>query len=324
MARDLDPQKLDVVNVLCAPLSTLYFLGWSAYESLYRIGAKKPMDPAIPVIVVGNLTVGGMGKTPTTLAVCRLLKDIGYQAVISASGYGSPRAEAATIAPDGPLLASEWGDEPTLLRWLAPEFPIIVGRRRTLAAKLCAEHFPNAVMVMDDGYQHKPLRHHISIILDLEEVSNPLVLPAGPYREPRSHRTRADFLLPSYFKLMHHGTRFLNTEGQEIEFPPQDIQVLTAIAKPSRLVRTLDSLGFRTIRARHYPDHDKLTRDDLFSQFERTLPIVVTSKDWVKIRERHDLDGWDFEIAHYQVTVEPYEEFKRALADKVAGVILKK
>lgn len=317
MALDLDPQKFGAENILLAPLSAIYYIGWMGYEAVYHAGLRRPLIPKIPVVVVGNLTVGGMGKTPTTLAVCRLLREIGLPPVISASGYGAPRSEAATLAPAGALSASEWGDEPALMRWLEPELPIIVGRRRTLAAQICAESFPNGVLVMDDGYQHKPLRHDISILLDLEQVSNALVLPGGPYRQPRAHRSRADYLLPGSFNLKHHGTTFLDAKGHEIAFAPQDIQVLTAISKPHRLLTTLDALGFRTLRSRHLPDHDKLTRPDLFKPFVQELPIVVTSKDWVKIRERTDLNGWSFQVAHYRVTIEPYEEFKASLAAKL-------
>lgn len=324
VARDLDPQKLGLGNVLMAPLSALYYAGWVGYEAVYKLGLKRPIEPKIPVVVVGNLTVGGMGKTPTTLAICRLLKELGYEAVIGASGYGSPHAEAASLSPDGELSAAEWGDEPALMRWIEPEFPIIVGRRRTLAAEICAEHYPNAVLVMDDGYQHKPLKHDVSILLDAERVANALVLPGGPYREPRKNRKNADYLLPDHFKLKHHGTKFLNEQGKEIEYPARDIQLLTAIAKPDRLVQTLGILGFRVLRARHFPDHDKLVGAEVFSKFERDIPLVVTSKDWVKIRERKDLDGWDFEIANYRVTVEPFDEFKVTFANHIAGVIAAK
>jgi len=320
VALELDPQRLDIESIVLAPLAGLYWIGWNIYEAAYAVGLKSPFEPKIPVIVVGNLTVGGMGKTPTVVHVATVLRDLGYKVVIGASGYGGPRSQAASVAPDGLLRAGDWGDEPALLRLLLPDVPLIVGRRRVLAAELAATHFPDHVMLMDDGYQHKPLMKHISIILDPGSVRNPLCLPAGPYREPRSHRHRADFLLPDDFEAVSEGITLAGPDGVPVNLPPQDIQVLCAIARPYRFVEPLTSAGFKLRAARFLRDHDPMTAGNLLAPFDPKLPLLVTAKDWVKLRDRQDIAGWKVYVANYSIKIEPAEAFQSALRKKLNEV----
>ena len=124
------------------------------YESIYRFHLKQPKSPHSPIICVGNLMAGGSGKTPFVLYLSKILAELGYEVVLSCSGYGSPVSREAQVAPEGPLNPNKWGDEPAMIRWLNPELPLIVGRDRVLAATLCVHHFPRAVLLLDDGYQH--------------------------------------------------------------------------------------------------------------------------------------------------------------------------
>jgi len=111
-----------VLRVLLAPLSLLYWLVWEGYLLIYRLGLKKPSEPHRPVLCIGNLVAGGSGKSPVTLYVAELLTAAGRKVVLGCSGYGAPHSEGATWAPDGPLDAREWGDEPAMFRALAPKF----------------------------------------------------------------------------------------------------------------------------------------------------------------------------------------------------------
>src|SRR5215212_3930294 len=96
------------------PVSWLYAAGWQVYLATYRLGIKKAQAPHFPVLCVGNLQVGGTGKSPITLYLVNVLRELGREVVVSSSGYGSPRSESATVAPSGPLEATEWGDEPAM------------------------------------------------------------------------------------------------------------------------------------------------------------------------------------------------------------------
>lgn len=292
------------------PASLLYAAGWRVYAAMYAWGLKKPYVARVPVVCVGNLTVGGTGKTPLVVHLAGVLRDLGREVVVSVSGYGSPGAEAASIAPEGELDPHRWGDESALLRdVLGPEFPLIVGRRRVLAAQLCDERFPHAVLLMDDGFQHLPLAKTVSILLD-PEPSNPFCLPLGPYREPRrSGAARADLVLPGRFHLQVGPTEL---DGP----PPKEADLLCAVGDPSRVRRGLDQAGVRVVAERILPDHHPLDSPGLLDGLGVVRPLVVTSKDWVKVR-RLSLGDRKVVVASYRVSIEPADEFRSWLAGRL-------
>ena len=94
------------------PLSVLYAFGWRAYRAVYDLGLKTAREPHRPIVCIGNLTVGGSGKTPVAIHVVELLRELGFEVAISCSGYGSPASQEATVAPEGNMSARDWGDEP--------------------------------------------------------------------------------------------------------------------------------------------------------------------------------------------------------------------
>lgn len=295
------------------PLSLLYACGWAAYFLMYRLGIKKAVSPHVPIVCIGNLQVGGSGKTPTALYVARVLKDIGREVVLNASGYGAPRSKGASLTPNGVLSAEEWGDEPAMIRWLAPELRMIVGRDRVLAAKVCHERYPTAVLVLDDGFQHLPLAKHVSILLDESERGNTFCLPAGPYREPRWGRSRASLVIPGEFRLETGLAGFLKSQGTETVSAGEakaKVVVLCALGSPESFVESVRGAGLTVERAVILPDHDPMDAGNLLSQFEPGLPIVVTAKDWVKLRERTDVSEHEFWIADYDLRIEPASRFR--------------
>ncbi len=305
---DALPARL--VRTALWPASVLYGLGWQTYAALYRTGLKKAKAPHHPVVCIGNLVAGGTGKSPVTVLVAETLLVLGHDVVISASGYGSPASEAARLAPEGPLKAKEWGDEPAMIRQLLPGVPLIVGRRRVLAAEICHREFPNAVLLMDDGFQHLPLHKDVSILLDPPR-RNHFCLPAGPYREPPRNRRRADAVLPGQFTFETEPLTFENGN------PPKQIAVLTALASPQRLLRDLEAIGLQVTASKLLPDHDPLDAGNLFDGLPANLPIVVTLKDWVKLREREDVGSRAIWVARQRIRIEPEEEFRRWLAARL-------
>ncbi len=296
------------------PLSALYAFGWEAYLAVYRLGLKRAAEPHAPVVCVGNLVSGGSGKSPVTLHLAALLREMGREVVISASGYGGPRAEAATLAPEGPLSAREWGDEPAMIRWLLPEVPLVVGRRRVLAAELVHEHHPQAVMLMDDGFQHLPLKKHLSIVLDPERPKNPWCLPAGPYREGRWNRRRADLVLPGQFRVEAEPLHLIRPDGASAERPVR-MSALCALGQPEGFFRALGDAEPRVA----LPDHDPLDAGNLLGRLPADRPVVVTAKDWVKLRERPDVGEREFLIARHSVRIEPADEFRAWLETRLDG-----
>jgi tetraacyldisaccharide 4'-kinase len=298
-------------NYLLVPAAGLYALGWLAYEFLYRSGIRRPSAPHHPIICVGNLRVGGMGKTPLTMAIAKLFQDSGRQVIVSTSGYRSKHESKAAIAPDGRLDASDWGDESALIREALPHVPLIVGRDRRLAAELASTRYPKAIMVMDDGFQHLPLEKDFTIVIEPAERCNPFCLPAGPYREPRSGLRRCDFRIDNlndYLDVMYSLEPQRNLEGQIV-------QLLTSIARPERLRKALmeDLKVEQILREDARPDHDPLA-SGVLTQFDQTLPLVVTMKDWVKLRDRSEVIEWDIVVLKQQANLRD-SELKIALME---------
>jgi len=306
-------------QALLAPISIPYALGWEAYLATYRLGIKRAKHPHSPIVCVGNLVVGGIGKTPATIHIAEVLLSMGKSVVIGASGYGSPHAEAAEIAPEGPISARQWGDEPAFFRHRLPEVPLVVGRRRVLAAELVHERYPDAVLLMDDGFQHLPLRKDVSIVLDPTRPANPFCLPVGPYREPRRNRARADLLVATdegEYRIVARTPRFLAPGGNESI--PERYQLLCGLGQPDRFVRSVaDSLDRPPERSRLLGDHDRMEAGTLLDGFDPLLPIVVTEKDWVKLSERSDRDRFDWRIVRHEVEISPAGRFREWLAARL-------
>lgn len=323
------PERL--LRALLVPISFAYALGWQCYAAIYKVGLKKAKHPHSPIICVGNLTVGGLGKTPLTTLVAQHLKEAGYKVVVGCSGYGSPHEEAAAWAPDGALDPAEWGDEPTLIRELLPNVPIVVGRRRVLAAELCHQKYPDAILVMDDGMQHLPLVKDITIALAPLPGGNRWCLPAGPYREPARNIARVDLQIrvseskvagksnpPSPSSLPSTVLPPGSSGGREIaarlerklvlQQKPKTAYILCAIGRPDVFFEAVKSVGVEVKDALLLSDHDPLTEGNLIpSDWSKDVPIVVTLKDWVKLKARTDLAEHQFIVAREEVSVEGIE-----------------
>ena len=291
-------------RMVLTPFSWLYAVGWEAYLAMYRLGLKHAKHPHSPIICIGNLVSGGSGKTPVSIRVVELLAERGLRPVVSCSGYGSPRSEAATIAPEGPLDARIWGDEAAQYRWLLPDLPLIVGRRRVLAAQQCHERFPGSVLVLDDGFQHLSLKKDLTIVLDPQEPANRRCLPAGPYREPRWNRRRADIVLPGTFHVRQEIGRVLDEQGRQVGLP-REAFLLCALGNPKGVLKSLELAGVKITGTLFRPDHDSLADGNLVLELPKGIPLVTTLKDWVKLKERQDLAGFDFLVLDHRIEIEP-------------------
>jgi tetraacyldisaccharide 4'-kinase len=204
-----------------------------------------------------------------------------------------------------------------MLRWFLPDVPIVVGRRRVLAAEIVAREHPDAVLVMDDGFQHLPLKKHVSILLDPERPRNTHCLPAGPYREPRFERNRADLVLGERFKVVKEPLRFVSgLSGETMKV--KEAGVLCALGRPQGFLQDLDATGMRITGHRLLHDHDPLVAGTILDGLSGQGPIVVTAKDWVKLRQRSDLDLTRFVVALQKISVQPSDEFEAWLKERLA------
>lgn len=257
-----------------------------------------------PVICIGNLTVGGTGKTPCVEYVARLLREHDYQVAILSRGYGSEAGR---------------NDEAMVLEENLPDVPHYQDRDRVAIARTAIEESESEILVLDDGFQHRRLARDLDIVL--VDATNPwggdYLFPRGGLREPRSHLKRAGFVVltrcdavePAAIdrlvgevwrivpevpiaKTIHAPLELLNGESRsEVEsLRGKPVGAFCGIGNPRAFRQTLESLGADIRDFREYPDHHAYRREDVdeLQKWAATLPsdtwIVTTQKDWVKLR----------------------------------------
>lgn len=286
-----------------APLSLIFFLLVSLRRLAYRSGLFKVHRLPVPVIVVGNLGVGGSGKTPLTLCIVAWLQELGYQPGIITRGYGGrARAVMPVQGDSNPGLV---GDEPVLLARRGG-CPVWIGRKRAEAGRdLLAFHPEVDVLVADDGLQHYALARDMEIVVvdGVRGFGNGKLLPAGPLREPLGRLATVDaavvnggnpedfLLLPPSFAMRLEGDTFHNLLDPErrvtaSEFAGKTVHALAGIGHPQRFFDHLASLGIQAI-PHPYPDHHGYTAADLPAGI-----LLMTEKDAVKCADFAPADAW--------------------------------
>jgi tetraacyldisaccharide 4'-kinase len=298
------------------PLSLLYQAGWRAYLAIYEFGLKKAYIASIPTICVGNCTAGGSGKTPFTLYLAEQLIKRGHTVVLSTSGYGSPHYNGAALAPDGNLSVSDWGDESTMFRELLPNLPLVVGHDRIAAAKIAETTFPDAVLLMDDGFQHLRFQSDISLVIE-PGLDNDFCFPAGPYREPPSLGEKRATRVFTYDEHIHP----LPLEITPIKGEPlpknATVQALCAIGQPHRFLNSLQTAGISVKYQKILPDHDPLIEGNLLTELDPRIPLVVTAKDYVKLKNHPDISRFKVAIVNYRVAPRDPESFFSWIETKI-------
>jgi tetraacyldisaccharide 4'-kinase len=266
---------------------------------LYALRVFKRARAGVPVIAIGNLTVGGSGKTPLAIHVAELLRSKGWSPAIVSRGYGGTARQ-----PRGVTLASdpaEVGDEPVLMARRGG-CPVWVGRERAaVVAALRRAHPDCDVVILDDGLQHYALARDIEIaVVDARAFGNGLMLPAGPLREPRTRLWTVDAVIA-------HGTDrvkgfAMRLEGEELHratdarerravksFAGQRVHAVAGIGDPQRFFRQLAASGVRVV-PHPFPDHHPFRAADL--EFGDGAPVLMTEKDAVKCKRFAKAAHW--------------------------------
>lgn len=269
------------------PLSALYGGLIRLRRALYRTGTLRSERLAVPVIVIGNISVGGTGKTPLTIAVARALQQHGLHPGVVSRGYGGTQREPMLLAasPD----PAQVGDEPCLIR--ASGIDVAIGRDRPAAARLLLEAGCD-VVIADDGLQHYRLARDIEIcVIDGQRrFGNRRLLPAGPLREPIARLASTDFRVCNggtpeagevAMTLMGGRARALvGGHGRPLaDFAGQQVRAIAAIGNPGRFFDSLRGHGLDVIE-QAFPDHHAYTAAEL--DFHDPLPLLMTEKDAVK------------------------------------------
>jgi tetraacyldisaccharide 4'-kinase len=282
--------KFNLLTVFLLPLSALYWLLQNIHQLVYRTGLISTVRVGTPVVVVGNLTVGGTGKTPLVAWLARLLQDRGFRPGIVLRGYkgqGNDVALKVTGQTD-PALA---GDESVLLA-RQTGLPVYVCKDRVAAAKALLSETTSNIVISDDGLQHYRLGRDIEIVVvDGERrFGNTLLLPAGPLRESTARLKRVDFILcrggqpeanEIEYRLKLSGFRNLRS-GEFVavdRFTDKTVNCVAAIGNPNQFFNAIAAEGF-AINPRAFPDHHYFVATDL--EFGNDLPVIMTEKDAVK------------------------------------------
>ncbi|MBV1775016.1 tetraacyldisaccharide 4'-kinase [Burkholderiaceae bacterium DAT-1] len=279
------------------PFSALFALLSGVRRFGFRLGWLKSTRLPVPVIVVGNITAGGAGKTPATLWLAAILKARGCRPGIISRGYGG--SEAGPIAVPTHADPARFGDEPSLIA-ARSICPIWIGRRRADAGHaLLAAHPDVNVLICDDGLQHYALDRDIEVlVIDGQRgFGNGWRLPAGPLRESVSRGARCDVWivngsdqtgLPAhpYTYSMHLAPQHVYRLGQPddsrplSEFAGQQVHAVAGIGHPPRFFTTLVHAGLSVIE-HPFPDHHAYTPQDIAALTD--APVLVTEKDAVKL-----------------------------------------
>lgn len=291
-----------------------------AREWLYARGMLHSRALDRPVVSVGNLTVGGTGKTPAVELAVRTLLDLGHRPAIVSRGYGRHSrgiqivADAASIRLD----AEEGGDEPFLLARRLPGVPVVVGANRYDAGRTAIERFGVTAIVLDDGFQHRTVHKDLEIVMirTVNPWGNGRLLPGGPLREPLSALARAHVVVATGARRPEDAAPVAATvaahapgvpvlaarhvpaecwEGASMRFLPLDtlrsgrFLGFAAIGSPASFERTLADAGAALASMVTFTDHHWYSRQDLAALDRRAADLgvdalVTTEKDWVRLR----------------------------------------
>lgn len=295
------------------PFSLVYQAVIAVRSFLYRLGLLKSVSFEVPVIVVGNITVGGTGKTPFCVALCELLKKQGLRPGLVSRGYGGQATswpQVVTMESD-PLLV---GDEPVLLV-RHTKCPMVVAPNRVAAVqKLLADYDCN-IIISDDGLQHYHLGRDLEIVLlnKNQGMGNGLCLPAGPLRESVNRLKTVDFVVSNDQLVIEFNPVYSLSDPHKI-IQPNDVSnrkvcAVAGIANPDRFFNALTALGF--IFERHiFKDHYFYEPADLAAL--KADIILMTEKDAVKCRTFCDNRCY---VLPMVITLR--DEFSQALLDKL-------
>ncbi|MGB8930528.1 MAG: tetraacyldisaccharide 4'-kinase [Anaeromyxobacteraceae bacterium] len=290
------------LGLALAPAGAIFRLGAALRCAAYDHGLALAARAAVPVISVGNVVVGGAGKTPATAAIAERLKARGRRVAILSRGYGAVRSDPRVVSDGEAVLldAAQGGDEPVLLARRLFGVPVLCGPRRAELARRAVVELGADVLLLDDGFQHRSLMRDLDVVL--LDAANPFgngrCLPAGPNREPRAALRRAGLIWLSRVDQVEgpdgadgaealERLRALAREASgkgvvESRHAPEElldgtlarplglstlrgqrVLLLSGLARPGSFRRTVEGLGAEIVAERRHPDHHRFTTADV-------------------------------------------------------------
>ena len=305
----------------------------AARETCYAAGICSTRRLPVPVISIGNLTLGGSGKTPLTALVAAALDELGTSPAILSRGYGR-RTRGVRVVADRAgvrLSASEAGDEPRLLAEQLPGIPVVVGESRYEAGLVAVERCGAHALVLDDGFQHRTLAKDLEILAvqGTAPWGNGRLFPRGVLREPMSALRRVNVAVvtnPAHGAVAEHIGERLREHGSPAvvltgTYQPHALHspdgtahspeilsgrrvvAFAGLASPEGFVTTLSRLGATVAELVEFPDHHPYSEADLdriraSARRAGAEWVVTTEKDWMRLREAPKLirDVWALSV----------------------------
>ena len=338
-----------LVGLFLSMLAFVYRSALSVRDAWYSFPWTRKVLPC-KVISVGNITIGGTGKTPAVIDVAALLLRNGKHPVVISRGYGRPDESSLAVVSDGLNVQNDTvanGDEPVLIAARLTGVPVVVGSDRYRAARFALERFASDVVVLDDGFQHRRLGRDCDIVLvdASDPFGNGKLFPAGILREQLSALRRAHVILitrsesgadnQSLRSVLHRYTAAPIFTSSHVPLDLTNVitnetrplsslrgaraLAFSGIARPSAFQALLETLGVQIRAARIYPDHhayDKADLADIFQQAadEKVNMIITTEKDAVRLKTLRPEGIWALRIRLKVVEADEWEQM-------LAGII---
>lgn len=345
----------DILFMIGRPFSPLYGFLMVLRAFLYRRGIIPSTRLKAPVVSVGNLTMGGTGKTPLVMCIVRHLLERGRRPAVVSRGYGGKAPGPVNVVSDGrsgvKMTPEMAGDEPWLLAGTMPEVPVLTGPKRAKVARYALEHTDANVIVMDDGFQHLALKRDLDVVLFniRSSLGAARVFPGGELREPFSALKRADAVVITGVDnrtddKAHSFKRFLReraphapvffseylpvcllSSGKQEVFPTKQAKTLKlcgfcGIGNPVSFSETLAKEGYDIVGFKSFRDHHPYSAQDLkdlavWAKAKGAQCLITTEKDFVKIKA---FCG-DFPVLALKVELVLEDKFEFFLADRLSS-----
>ena len=295
----INRSKFGIVNFLLLPLSLVYFVFSKIHFWLYKFNVLDVNISKVPIVVVGNITVGGTGKTPIVISIANYFESKNKKVGVVSRGYGGKYSKKSVE-----VLSSsdsiECGDEPLLIKHKT-KAQVVVAKKRSKAVEYLNHKYSLDVIISDDGLQHYSMGRQIEIaVIDgKSRLGNGLFLPSGPLRESKNRLKSVDFIInngsssdgeissqleaQSYINIVTKEKRGLDF------FKNKKCNAVAGIGKPDNFFSMLRALGVEVI-SKSFPDHYQFSEKDL--SFHNKYPIIMTSKDCVKCSQFASNQMW--------------------------------
>ncbi|TQI79933.1 lipid-A-disaccharide kinase [Serratia fonticola] len=290
-----------LVYLLLLPLSWLYGLVSGLIRLSYRYGLRKSWRAPVPVVIVGNLTAGGNGKTPMVIWLVEQLQQRGYRVGVVSRGYGGKSAVYPLVL-DAQTTTQQAGDEPVLI-FQRTGAPVAISPKRVEAVQALLQQGELDVVITDDGLQHYALQRDFELVVidGVRRFGNGWWLPAGPMRERAARLETVDACVanggvaqPGEIAMKLQAQDAVNVASGErrsvAELP--HVIAMAGIGHPPRFFATLEKLGVEAEREVAFADHQEYTQTQLAALTKPGQTLLMTEKDAVKCRSFAQPDWW--------------------------------